>query len=86
MNTSCITSVIATAALQHTMKSHRAPSVLDVFAESAKGLFDIFSMGATALEDRTPEADATNLRYDLQQIGGDFRQVMSEIGSGTFTE
>jgi hypothetical protein len=68
------------------MKSHHPRSVLAVLAEGAAGLFDIFGIGARAMEDRAPEADARNLRHDLEQIGGDFRQVMSEIESGTFDE
>jgi hypothetical protein len=86
LNTSRITSVVATVARQHTMKICRTPSALELCSESADGLLDIFSIGANALEDHTPEADARNLRYDLQQIGEDFRQVMSEIGSGTCNE
>ena len=68
------------------MKIHHAPSALAFLAEGAEGLFDIFSIGATAMEDHTPEADARNLRHDLEQIGGDFRRVMSDIESGAYSE
>jgi hypothetical protein len=65
------------------MKIYRIPSVLSVLREGVEGLLDIFESGATAMEDCGPETDARNLRYDLQQIGGDFRRVMAEIESGT---
>lgn len=61
-------------------------SPLEAFVDSAESLFDIFRIGATALEDHTPEADARNLRGDLEQIGGDFRRVMSGIASGNFDD
>jgi hypothetical protein len=66
------------------MKSYRTSSIPQFFTECAQGLFEIFSIGANALEERSPEADARNLRHDLHQISGDFRKVMSAIGSGTF--
>jgi hypothetical protein len=72
--------------LEYTMKIHPASSAFRVLTESAESLCDIFGIGASAMEDLTPEADARNLRHDLEQIGGDFRRVMSEIESGTFSE
>lgn len=68
------------------MKLHQPTSALDLLAEGAEGLLDIFMIGANAMDDCSPDADATNLRHDLEQIGGDFRQVMSEIESGSFSE
>ena len=68
------------------MKNHHTFSPLEACVESAEGLFDILCIGATALEDCTPEADARNLRDDLAQISGDFRRVMSGIASGNFDE
>jgi len=68
------------------MKLHHPSSALDLLAEGAEGLLDIFMIGANAMEDCTPNADATNLGHDLEQIAGDFRHVMSEIESGSFSE
>jgi hypothetical protein len=68
------------------MKISDASSVVTAFEEGARGLLDILGIGATAMEDRTPEADACNLRNDLEQIAGDFWQVISEIESGTLSE
>jgi hypothetical protein len=65
------------------VKSHH-PSVFETFIESVEGLFDILRIGASALEEQTPDADARNLHADLEQISGDFRRVMSGISSGKF--
>jgi hypothetical protein len=67
------------------MKSHH-PSTLETFIQGTESLFDIFRIGATALEDHTPEADGRNLRADLEQIGDDFRRVLSGIDSGNFDD
>ena len=61
-------------------------SAMEALREGAENLLDIFGIGATALEDRTPDADARNLRRDIERIGGDFRHVMSEIDSGRLSE
>ena len=68
------------------MKSYQPCFLLEACIEGARGLFDIFCIGATALDDLTPEEDTTNLRNDMLQIGGDFRQVMSQIESGNLRE
>lgn len=68
------------------MKAHQTPSALAVLAEGAEGLLDIFEIGATSMEDHASEADTLNLRYDVEQIGGDFRRVMSYLESGSFSE
>jgi hypothetical protein len=67
------------------MKPHQ-PSALDLLVEAAEGLYDIFVIGTDAPDDSGPDADATNLRHDLEQIGGDFWHVMSQIESGSFSE
>lgn len=68
------------------MKTSSASSALAVLSDCVKSLLDIFSIGITSFEEDTPEADARNLRYDLEQISGDFRRVISEIESGGFNE
>lgn len=68
------------------MKLNHPSSALDVLTETAEGLLDIFVIGASALEDHSPESDVRNLHSDLEQISGDFRRVMSEIDAGSFSE
>ena len=68
------------------MKSHQPHSLLEACIEGARGLFDIFCIGATALDDLTSENDARNLHNDLLHIDGDFRRVMSQIESGDLAE
>lgn len=64
----------------------RPSSPLAVLIEGAEGLLDIFKIGANAMDDRAPDADARSLQHDLEQIGGDFRHVMSAIESGSFSD
>jgi hypothetical protein len=64
------------------MKRNHMSAALDAWFDCARALFDIFCIGATAFEDRSPEADVRNLESDLHRIGGDFWNVLSGVESG----
>ena len=68
------------------MKSIQSNILLEACTECARGLFDIFRIGSTALNDVDPEEDAANLHHDLLQLGQDFRHVMRQIESGNLPE
>jgi len=63
------------------MKRNYMAAAREVWLEYARGVFDIFRIGAMVFEEISPEDDLGNLEADLHCIAADFWSVLSGIES-----